>query len=235
MKEKNNYPEVYNVPCDEKNQQKSNMRLFLTMLLLSVAAVAMTFLLWGGWFAIRPDNRTERYDLYDIEMISELTTLECRYHNVAVYDIEGGFLGAGRKYVWFEYDVIIKVGIDMNQVRIEKPTGDGIVRIYLPQAEILSASVDKETISKPVCELALGTKLTTEEEWLIVNEGVEKLRKDERTKDIIAQADSSAREILEKHIITIGRLEGKEYKVEWVNNPNDIQPAADDQTTPTAG
>lgn len=226
---------VYSAPGEERAKSKSNNRLFVITLLASLGAVAVAVMILMGWYLVRPDNRTEKYDLYDIEMISELTTLECRYHNVAVYDIEGKFMGSGKKYVWFEYDVIIKVGIDMNQVRIEKPTEDGTVRIYLPPAEILSATADKETIRKPVCDLGLGTKLTADEEWKIVNEGVQKLRDDAKTKEIVSQAYSSAKDILEMHILTIGRLEGKEYRVEWVNNPNDIQPAADDQTAPTAG
>lgn len=182
--------------------------------------VAIATILLGAWFIFRPDNRTDNHNLFNIEMISELTTVECRYHNVAVRDNEGNFLGVGKQYVWFEYDVIVSVGIDINDVQIQEPTADGVVKIYLPPAKILGAKEDKSTISKPVCELGAFTELTADEERQIINEGIQKLKNDAKTQEIIYQAHNSAKDTIEQYVINMGELIGKEYTVEWLKTPN---------------
>ena len=182
--------------------------------------VAIATILLGAWFIFRPDNRTDNHNLFNIEMISELTTVECRYHNVAVRDNEGNFLGVGKQYVWFEYDVIVSVGIDINDVQIQEPTADGVVKIYLPPAKILGAKEDKSTISKPVCELGAFTELTADEERQIINEGIQKLKNDAKTQEIIYQAHNSAKDTIAQYVINMGELIGKEYTVEWLKTPN---------------
>ena len=166
-------------------------------------------------------------------MISELTTLQCRYHNVSVCDKEGNLLGVGKKYVWFEYDVLVDVGIDIDEVRIENPTDDGVVKIYLPPAKILGAKADKATIYKPVCELGPLTEFPQDEQMQIVNAGIEKLKNDAKTEEVIRQAYSSAKEVIEQYVMNVGKLIGEEYTVEWVEKPEDIKGVPNESDTLT--
>lgn len=208
--------------CDE-GQAKEKLNPFIRNLLISLVLLASTAILLSAWFIFRPDTKTNTYNLFSIETISELTTLECRYHNVAVRDNEGDWLGIGKQYVWMEYDVILKAGVDIDKVQIEEPTNDGVVKIYLPPAEIFSASDDKTTIFKPVCELGPFTTLTADDERRIISEGIEKLKNDTATKEVISQAYISAKKVLEQYVINVGKLMGENYTVEWLDSPKDAQ------------
>lgn len=216
--------EMQNNPTPQ-NKKKSRKKLnpFVRNLLISVTLLAIVAILLAGWFVFRPDNKTDKSNLFNIEMISELTTLECRYHNVAVRDKEGNWLTVGKQYVWFEYDVIVDVGIDINEVRIENPTENGVVKIYLPPAKILGAAEDKATISKPVCDLGAFTELTADEERQIINEGIQRLKNDKKTQDVIDQAYNSAKNVLEQYVINVGKLIGEDYTVEWIKVPDSVQ------------
>ena len=203
-----------------KKKQRKKIAPIVRNFIISAALLAVTGILLFVWFLMRPDNKTHQYDYFDIDVIGELTTLECRYHNVSVHDQEGGFMGVGRKYVWFEYDVIVDVGVDIKEVKMEKPTDDGVVRIYLPPAKILGAKEDKSTILKPVCDLGAFTKLTADEERQIINEGVQRLKDDAKTQDVIFHAYSSAKDVLEQYVKNIGMLFGENYTVEWIKVPD---------------
>ena len=208
-------------PCTEADEETRKRttpfaRNVMIAFLLFLVAVSLLVL----WLVFRPDNKKESYSLLTIEAISELTTVQCRYHNVSVYEDSGGLLGFGSQYVWFEYDVIVDVGIDVNQVRIEQPDEAGIVRIYLPPAEIQGAEVVEETVSKPVHQLGWFASLSPDEETAIMKDGVEKLKNDAETKAIITQADASAKNIIEKYVKNMGTLIGENYTVEWMEDPN---------------
>lgn len=223
--------EMQNNPTPQ-NKKKSRKKLnpFVRNLLISVTLLAIAAILLAGWFVFRPDNKTDKSNLFNIEMISELTTLECRYHNVAVRDKEGNWLTVGKQYVWFEYDVIVDVGIDIHEVRIENPTENGVVKIYLPPAKILGAAEDKATISKPVCDLGAFTELTADEERQIINEGIQRLKNDKKTQDVIDQAYNSAKNVLEQYVINVGKLIGEDYTVEWIKVPDSVQTTSENQS-----
>lgn len=213
-------------------QAKKKWTPFIRNLVISGLSLVIALLLLGFWFIVRPDNKTEQHNLFNIEMISELTTLECRYHNVSVYEYDGeilgGILGSTSRYVWFEYDVIIDVGIDIHEVRIEDPTDNGVVRIYLPPAKILGAAEDKSTISKPVYEIGVwGSDLTADEERQIIHDGIEKLKNDSKTQEVINEAYNSAKDVLEQYVVNMGKLIGEEYVVEWIKVSDSVQTPTD--------
>lgn len=214
--------EIINSPVAE-NKKKffKDFTPFGKNLFISVIVVLVTVVLLMCLRAVSPDNKTEKHDWFDIEAISELTTIECRYHNVAVYDREKGWFGSGDQYVWMEYDVIVEVGIDTDKMKI-KESEKGIYRIYLPPAEIFSAIDDMSTISKPVCDIGAFADFTLEQESQIIVEGTEKLKNDEMTKGVLDQAYKSAKDIIEQYVTNIGNLIGEEYKVVWVDNPEDF-------------
>lgn len=192
-------------------------------LLVSSVMAGIIIVVLLAWFTFRPDNKTNIHDYFSAEMVGELTTLQCRYHNVSVHDKEGGALGIGKQYVWFEYDVIVDVGIDVKQVKIEGPSDEGVIKIYLPPIEILEAKPDMSTIKKPVHDVAWGADLTTDEEHKIINAGSEKLKADAKTKEIITQAQESAKEVLEQYVMNVGKLVGEDYKVEWTKDSDNTQ------------
>ena len=86
-----------NPTVHKEKKQKKKLNPFVRNLLISSILLVIAVILLAAWFMFRPDNKTDKHDLFNIEMISELTTLECRYHNVAVRDKEGNFFGVGEK------------------------------------------------------------------------------------------------------------------------------------------
>ena len=216
---------------ETKNNKKSfkNLSLLAKNSLIAVILIAITVAILSVWSALKPDNKKDEHNLFKVEMIRELTTLECRYHTVAVYDKEGGLLGKGEQYVWFEYDVIVDVGFDFDKVKIEEDKVESKVRIYLPSVDILSVRVDKETISKPVCDLGLFTDITPSEENQIINSGVEKLKNDAKTREVVLYAYDSAKRIFEQYVDNLNKLTGENYTVEWIESTEDIQETEDKQ------
>lgn len=203
------------------DQEKKKRSPFEKNLIISSILLALVIIFVLSYVMFRPDNTTDVHKMFSTEMIRELTTLECTYHNVAVHKKEGNVIGVGDQYVWFEYDAVVRAGIDMSKVKIEEPTEDGVVKIHLPEAGILGITEKEKTISKPVEELGVFTKLTADEERAIINEATEKLRKDATTREVITQAHASAKEVLEQYVINIGDLVGEKYTVKWVDVPND--------------
>lgn len=223
------------VEAGQKTQdiKKEKLNPMPRNLLISSVLVGVIIVVLFVWFTFRPDNKTDIHDYFSAELVGELTTLQCRYHNVSVHK-EGGALGIGKQYVWFEYDVIVDVGIDIKQVKIEGPSDEGVIRIYFPPIEILEAKPDMGTIKKPVHDVAWGADLTTGEEYKIINDGTEKLKTDAKTKEIITQAQESAKEVLEQYVMNVGKLVGEDYRVEWIKASDNNQNASVDQTDSTA-
>ena len=205
---------------DDKKQEKIKLSLFSKNLIISCVMLCVAALILIVYFIFKPENKTYKQDLFDIQVISELTTLTCKYHNVAVLDQEGDWAGYGSKYVWFEFDAEVNVGVDMNLVRVEEPTSDGIVRVYLPPAEIFDASDIEGTISKPVCELGILTKLLPKEEREIISQATTRLKEDTKTQEVILQAYDSAKNVLEGYIINVGKMMGEDFTVEWISEPD---------------
>ena len=189
--------------------------------LIAVIMVVITAVILCSLSAFKLDRKKEEHNLSEVKIISELSTVQCRYRNVAVYEKKGGILGVGGQYVWFEYDVIVDVGIDTEKVKIKEEKATDIIRIYLPPADIHSVIVDKETIKKPVCELAAFTEITADEESQIINSGLEKLRKDIK-EEVTVYAYNSAKRIFEQYVDNLNKLEGNNYRIVWVDNPEDF-------------
>lgn len=205
-----------------KNGFKKNLIVSIVLLVLAIVFVVV-------YLISKPDENVKQHDYFDIKAISELTSLQCRYHNIAVHEVEGGFLGAKKENVWFEYDVIVKYGIDVDKMKIEQPTKDGIVRIYMPPARIFNADRVNDTIKKPVHDVGMFNKLTSAEEWDIITDATEDFKKDAITQRVINTAYKGAKDIIEQYVINVGNLLGEDYRVEWVENPNIVEDVVTDE------
>ena len=200
-----------------RSSKKKNWTPFQRNLFYSSIALIAVVIFVCGYFLLKPTDDNNTHHTLDIQMICELTTLECHYHNVAVYQEDGGLLDIGKKNVWIEFDGIVEFGIDASQVHIEAPNEDGIVRVHLPKAKILASDVEESTISKPVYDLGLFAEFTGEDERQLINHANEQMVNDAALNALIFnQAYNNAKNIIEQHIINLGRLVGKDYTVEWI-------------------
>lgn len=160
-------------------------------------------------------------DFSGISSVCELATLKCYYHNVAEARQEasglfGGLLGTGYKKVWMEYSGIVEVGIDVAQVNISQPTEDGVVRVHIPDAQILNIYLDKDTLSDPMIDTGFLTEVTMEEKTNAVASAQDNMEETARQNtSILTQAKERAKRTIEGYIINAGDAIGEKYTVQW--------------------
>ena len=82
-------------------------------------------------------------DLAQIRSICDLATLECYYHNVAKSTKEKGsglaHLGEKERKFWIEYTGVVKIGIEMSDVKMD--VNGTSVQITIPGAKIFQPEV----------------------------------------------------------------------------------------------
>ena len=161
-------------------------------------------------------------DFSGVRAVCELSTLKCYYHNVAkggsgASGLFGDILGTGYKKVWTEYDGVVEVGIDVNEVSIGKPGSDGVVEVHVPDAKILSVSVDSKSFSDPVTDTGFLTEVTTEEKTVALQEAQKTMEKiAEQNNAMKKQAHERARSIIEGYVKNVGKEIGESYMIKWV-------------------
>lgn len=208
-------------------QSSEYKKIFLRNMIISVLLIAAVLVLTAAIYSGGADKKThEIADIASVDKICELATLKCYYHDVAEYEkqAEGIFkyrpFKYGYKKVWIEYDGIVDVGIDVSDVQINEPDRKGIVRIYVPDAKILSVSADKDTMSEPLADKGIFTKITAEDKNKAFADAQATMQKNaEADAGMLAQAKNNAKELLEQYVINVGEQTGKTYKVEWLEKP----------------
>lgn len=161
-------------------------------------------------------------DFSGVQAVYELTTLKCYYHNVAEGEqasdgLFGPLLKTGYKKVWQEYDGIVEVGVDVGEIQIGTPNAEGEVEVHVPEAQVMSVYVDKDSIQEPITETGFLTEVTTEEKTTAFQnaqktmEGIAK-----ENKAMLSQAHERAKRILEGYVKNVGNEIGETYTVKWV-------------------
>ena len=160
-------------------------------------------------------------DFSGVTSVCELATLKCYYHNVAKSETEASglfkWLGKGYKKIWTEYSGIVELGIDVSKVSVEKPTADGVVKVTIPDAEILSVDLDEDSMSEPLTDTGFMTKITKEEETEALAEAQNHMEETAKENgNLLNQAKERAKSLIEGYVKNVGEQIGKEYTVEWV-------------------
>lgn len=161
----------------------------------------------------------KRADFSGINAVCELATLKCYYHNVARVETEvTGLWKYGYKKIWIEYSGIVQMGIDVHKVSISKPDEDGVIKITIPDAEILSIDLDEDSMGEPLIDHGFLTKVTKEEETDALAQAQENMEETARENTaMLAQAKERAKKLLEGYVKNIGEQIGKQYTVEWID------------------
>lgn len=160
-------------------------------------------------------------DFSEINSICELATLKCYYHNVAKAENEASglfkFLGAGYKKIWTEYSGIVELGIDVNKMSVSGPDRSGNLQITIPDAEVLSVTPDEDSMSEPLTDTGLFTKITKEEETAALAEAQKNMEETARQDHaLLNQAKERAKNLIEGYVKNVGEQVGREYTVEWI-------------------
>lgn len=168
-------------------------------------------------------------DFSEIIKIGDLMTLKCYYHNVAEYEkqpdglFQFGWGQVGYKKFWIEYTGTVKIGIDINKVKIGDPDENGIVRVYVPEVDKFEANQDSTSIKEPIYEKGVFTSITTEEKTAALAQAQEDMIAAAKTDQaMITRARENAKTIIEQYIINAGTALGQEYRVKWVDTPQEV-------------
>lgn len=204
---------------EEKKRLFKNLKIFAV---LAVIAIAVLFV--PNFFHKDEEKRAE---FSAVDKICELATLRCYYHDVAEYVktpdglFKYGFGQYGYKKMYIEYNGIVEIGIKVGEVKVGEPDKNGIVKIYVPQAEILNVDADKKSMSDPIIETGILTTITTEEKASAFSDAQATMRANtEADASIMNQAHNNAKELLKQYIVNAGKQIGVKYTVEWVGNSN---------------
>lgn len=169
-------------------------------------------------------SQKQKPDFSSIKSVCELSTLKCYYHNVATYEKNAhGLLkvfGSGYKKIWIEYSGIVNLGIDINKVDISEPDTNNVITIKIPDAEVQSTSLDKSTLSEPLTDKGVFTKITTEEKTEALSSAQQNMKETaQKDTSLLAQAKEHAKLILQGYINNLGEEFNEEYTIKWVDVP----------------
>lgn len=167
-------------------------------------------------------SQKQKPDFSSIKSVCELSTLKCYYHNVATYEKNAhGLLkvfGSGYKKIWIEYSGIVNLGIDINKVDISEPDTNNVITIKIPDAEVQSTSLDKSTLSEPLTDKGVFTKITTEEKTEALSSAQQNIKETaQKDTSLLAQAKEHAKLILQGYINNLGEEFNEEYTIKWVD------------------
>lgn len=216
----------------KKSKKKSEKKIsflkkhIFDILLFLVIFCGISYLTWGRalmeniQFHFFEKEVKKEVSESEIKSIGELSTLKAYYHNVAEYnqDSAGVFkyvLHYGYKKCWIEYDGIVQMGVDANQIQVQQPDENNVVQIYMPEAQVLSVDADASSISDPIMDTGAFTKISVEEKNQAYIDAQTNMEEDARLDTaLLNKAQKNAKEIIEKYVKSIN----EDYKVEWVTN-----------------
>lgn len=209
-------------------EQDKHKLLRNIMIAIVLACIALMILFFPD---IKPKKELVTDEFSAVDKICELATLECYYHDVAEYEkqpdglFKYGLFQYGYKKLWLEYNGVVKIGIDVNEVQVNQPNENGVVRIYVPEARVMEVDVDEYSMSDPIVETGVFTTITSEEKAETFSAAQATMRKNaENDNSMLLQARENAKMLLKQYIIHTGEQIGQQYTVEWINvGTNDNQ------------
>ena len=198
---------------EENGENKMKRKKIVCLLVISMLCI--------GGCGDKNQKKEEEADFSAISSVCELATLKCYYHNVAKSETEASglfkWLGKGYKKIWTEYSGIVELGIDVSKVSVEKPTADGVVKVTIPDAEILNVDLDEDSMSEPLTDTGFMTEITKEEETEALAEAQNHMEETAKENgNLLNQAKERAKSLIEGYVKNVGEQIGKEYTVEWV-------------------
>lgn len=106
------------------------------------------------------------------------------------------------------------MGIDVGKVHIDNPDENGIVKIYVPEAKILNVNANLKSITEPISDTGIFTKITIEEQSETFSK-TQTTMKNNAASDatILLQAHNNAKKLLEQYVLNASKQTGHQYKV----------------------
>lgn len=209
-------------PKDQFTKKYTKIFLFNTV----ITALALGSMIFAMYFSGgEKEPKESRAEFSAVNKICELATLRCYYHDVAEYEkqpdglFQYGLFKYGYKKFWIEYDGIIEIGIDAGRVRVNAPDKDGVVRIYVPEAQILNINADPDSMGEVISETGKFTQITAAEKAEAFARAQESMKiHAQNDSSLLTQARHNAKELLRRYVINVGQGIGRDFTVEWLED-----------------
>ena len=160
-------------------------------------------------------------DVKTMREIAELATVDCYFHNVAKSDRELNpewyeFWEKKNMRFWVEYEGIVTIGIDVSKLKVEV-SDDNVVTITMPQAIVLDAVVNSESLNEDSFYFDPNAKKPSPEEQSEAYRQAQINMKEtaENNAALMATAQDNAKELLENYVKSVGDAVGKSYTIKW--------------------
>lgn len=178
----------------------------------------------------KQEEKNQQPELAQMRAICELAVMDCYYHNVAKYSEENAetilWLWKKDKQFWIEYTGVVTLGIDVAQVDMEVEGEE--VTITIPEAQIMSCEVEKDSLSEDSFIVAKGSAKISAEDQVAAFTVAQKDLEETVAEDtvLLNAARQRAQALLEDYVMNIGQATGKEYSIRWVYLENSESDAA---------
>lgn len=141
--------------------------------------------------------------------ISELSVMECYYHNVAKFDqknAEQFLFWSKDKRFWIEYSGTVRIGVDAAEVKLES-IGDDKFKVTIPFGRVLSCTVDSGSLTADSYVVDTDSAAVTADDEVYAFQ--------EAQKQLEANATKNTK-LLNEYIQNVGSTVGKNYSVTWI-------------------
>ena len=109
----------------------------------------------------------------------------------------------------------MELGIDVNKVSVSSPGADGVVKITIPDAEILNVDLDEDSMGEPLTDTGFLTEITKEEETAALAEAQDNMEETaKKNSALLAQAKERAKNLIEGYVKNVGEQIGEKYTIE---------------------
>ncbi|MBR1743713.1 MAG: DUF4230 domain-containing protein [Lachnospiraceae bacterium] len=198
--------------CDFMKRSK----IFVPVLLLSALLLCSC-----GKEKVKPKEP----ELSVVRNICELSTLKCRYNNLAKSKKEKGsgplhWFEKERKF-WIEYTGEVEIGIDMSKVTMDVNAKKARVTVSMPKAKLISIKADENTLNEDSYVFSKDAffnknEITARDQQKAMKKAQESMKKKvEGDEALFLQAEGNAKKLIENYIEQMGKVSGVEYKVVW--------------------
>ncbi len=168
-----------------------------------------------------PKKAETSIEVDEMRAIANLATVDCYFHNVAKSDREMNpawyqFWEKKNMRFWVEYDGKVTIGIDVAKLDV-KVDENNVVTIAIPNAVVLEATVNKESLSSESFYFDPKAKKPSPEEQTEAFRQAQSNMKAAAEKNLVlmANAKANAKELIRNYVNSVGEAIGVQYTIEW--------------------
>ena len=91
-----------------------------------------------------------------------------------------------------------------------------MVRITIPDAEILNVDLDEDSMGMPLTDTGFMTEITKEEETAALAKAQDDMEETAKQNSaLLAQAKERAKNLIQGYVENVGEQIGEEYTIDW--------------------